>query len=202
MYAKDVTSATITIKPERCHEVTIRLFPHSTAELVKHDPDDSANTWYSLLVDGRHYRLVMAKFTHGRPEITEALNQARAEVQKTIGALQAPAPANHPTITKRVGEYDPATRQYPAYVAIDGEPEQLVGIRWSVGAADTLCDEYIFNYYADRHTPEAAARIALAFAPEDTPYCFFHPNATDHDTRHCPRLDEPGFGEPSYSVFN
>jgi hypothetical protein len=117
-----------------------------------------------------------------------------------------PLTTDHPAITKRIGEYDPTTRQYPAYVSIDGEPEQLVGIRWSAGAADLCADEYIFQYYVDRHTPEAAARIALAFAPaqpvDDTPYCFFHPDATDHDTRHCPKLDEPGFGEPSYSVFN
>ncbi len=116
------------------------------------------------------------------------------------------APPDHPAIAKRIGEYNPETRQYPAFVSIDGEPEQCIGHAWAAGAADRLCDEYIFNYYADRHTPEAAARIAVAFAPEqpvdDTPYCFFHPNATDHDTRNCPKLDEPGFGEPSYSVFN
>lgn len=81
------TSCTIRLAPERCREVEITVYSHSTAELVKHDPEDSANTWYSLLVDGRHYRLVMAKFTHGRPEITEVLNQALAEVQKTIAAL-------------------------------------------------------------------------------------------------------------------
>jgi len=43
----------------------------------------------------------------------------------------------------------------------------------------------------------AQQRAALATAP----FCFFHPSA-DHDTRNCPRVDEPGFGEPSYSVFN
>jgi len=75
-------------------------------------------------------------------------------------------PTDQPAITKRVGEYDPTTKQYPAYVAIDGEPEQLVGVRWSAGAADRCADEYIFQYYVDHHTPEAAARIALAFEPE------------------------------------
>lgn len=76
---------------------------------------------------------------------------------------------SHPIPTKRIGEYDPETQQYPAFVAIDGEPEQLVGVRWSAGAADRCADEYIFQYYIDNHTPEAAARIALAFEPEPGP---------------------------------
>lgn len=80
---------------------------------------------------------------------------------------QPRACASHaqPAFTKRVGEYDPTTRQYPAYVSIDGEPEQLVGIRWTAGAADQACDEYIFQYYVDRHTPEAAARTPARSAP-------------------------------------
>lgn len=83
---------TITIHPERCHEQTITLYAHSTVELVKHEPADSANTWYSLLVDGRHYRLVMAKFTYGRPEIMAAMEQALADVQAAIDSLRMPEP--------------------------------------------------------------------------------------------------------------
>jgi hypothetical protein len=83
-----------------------------------------------------------------------------------------------PTIITRIGEYDPATRQYPAYVAIDGEPEQLVGYAWSAGAADRLCDEFVFNYYTDNHTPEVAAQIALALA------------SAEPET-HCPDCGDP-----------
>jgi hypothetical protein len=175
MYVSDTTNTTITIKPERCHEVTITVYPHSTVELVKHD------TWFSLLVDGRHYRLVMAKFTHGRPEITTALNQALVDVEAAIEALRsAPTltPTDAPAIITRIGEYDPETKQYPAFVSIDGEPERLVGYAWSAGAADRLCDEYAYHYYTDNHTPEAAAQIALAFA------------SAEPET-HCPDCGDP-----------
>lgn len=108
-------------------------------------------------------------------------------------------PTSAPAIVKRVGEYDPETNQYPAYVSIDGESEQLIGCAWSAGAADRLCDEFAYHYFTDNHAPEKAARIVVEMSE---PYCFFHPGATDHDTQHCPKLDEEGFGAPSYSVFN
>lgn len=76
------------------------------------------------------------------------------------------APTAAPAIVKRIGEYDPEARQYPAYVAIDGESEQLVGHAWSAGAADRMCDEYVYHYYADNHTPEVAAAIAVVLADD------------------------------------
>lgn len=94
--------------------------------------------------------------------------EAQAEYDAALAKHQ-PAPALTPTtapaIVKRVGEYDPTTGQYPAFVSIDGKSEQCIGARWTAGAADRACDEYIFNYYVDHHTPEAAAQIAAAFEP-------------------------------------
>ena len=84
---------TVTVKACRSYERTITVFPDSTVELVKHDPSNSANTWMALLVDGRHYNLAMWKHTLGRPELTEALNQALVSVQDAIAALtRAPEP--------------------------------------------------------------------------------------------------------------
>lgn len=77
-------------------ERNIQVWPYSTAEIVKHAPADSANTWYALLVDGRHHNLVMWKHTLGRPQHMEALNRALAAVQAAIDALnpQADPPAD------------------------------------------------------------------------------------------------------------
>lgn len=75
----------------------------------------------------------------------------------------------HPAITKRVGEYDPTTGAYPGSSSIDDEGEQLIGIRWTAGDADRLCDEYAFDYFADRHTPEKAAEIAARVNWSESP---------------------------------
>lgn len=69
-----------------------------------------------------------------------------------------------PAYTKRIGEYDPDTDHYPAYVAIDGAAEQLVGWGRTAGAADVLADEHAYNYYIDTNTPETAAQIAIAMS--------------------------------------
>ncbi len=77
-----------------------------------------------------------------------------------------------PAITKRVSEYDTITKDYHAYVSIDGGPEEYIGSRPSQGAADRLCDEFAWNYYTDRNTHEVAARIALAMdgGSDDDPF--------------------------------
>ena len=99
--------------------------------------------------------------------ITDAPPCERCGGNHPIAACQQPAPQPLP-YTKRVGDYDPATRQYPAYVSIDGADEQLVGHAWSVGAADRLADDYLFHHFSDSHTPEKAARITAA-APHCNP---------------------------------
>lgn len=67
----------------------ITVTADSTVELVKYD--GGYNTFYALLIDGRHYNMVMWKHTIGRPEHMEALDRALQTVQDAIDALQ-PAP--------------------------------------------------------------------------------------------------------------
>jgi len=161
----------ITLKPERCREVEITVYPHSTVELVTHEPHDSANTWCSLLVDGRHYRLVMTKFTHGRPEITEALNQALAAVQSTIAALQTPAKPTQPayTLTEQLEalrkEAHTAQRQGLTEV-VTLLKERAADLAESYLDTNSMCDRgHWLNEYGHCETClEAARQLACARA--------------------------------------
>lgn len=75
-----------------------------------------------------------------------------------------------PAVIKRVSDRDPITKDYAAYVSIDGGPEEYIGSRWSAGAAERLCDEYAYTFYVDRHTPEVAARFVVeSFEPAPAP---------------------------------
>ena len=78
-------------------DANIQVWPHSTVELVEHQP--TANIWYALLVDGRYHNLVMKKHTIGRDYLISALNRALGQVEAAIEALN-PQPAE-PTPTPR-----------------------------------------------------------------------------------------------------
>lgn len=79
----------VTIALPGLNQHTIPLTTSSTVELVRYTFSHGANTWYALLVDGRHYHLVMAKFTVGRPHLLEALNTALHQAQEAIAMLKA-----------------------------------------------------------------------------------------------------------------
>lgn len=77
-------------------DANIQVWPHSTVELVEHQP--TANIWYALLVDGRHHNLVMQKHTIGRDYLISALNRALGQVEAAIEALNPQSePASEPT---------------------------------------------------------------------------------------------------------
>lgn len=112
--------------------------------------------------------------------------------------------------TRRIA-YNRLDRDYSCFIIFEDEHEEPIGNASTFHDAELKCDEYLFNFFVDNHTPEKAAAIAVGMsetdqvAPEPTElphFCFFHPSATDHDTRNCPKVEEDGFGAPSYSVFN
>lgn len=71
-------------------------------------------------------------------------------------------PTTQPTVVKQIF-YIPHTDTYAALIAIDDAPFQQVGSAPTYDAADQLCKDYIYDHYAE-HTPEVAARIAIAQA--------------------------------------
>lgn len=71
----------------------------------------------------------------------------------------------HLDLIKRIA-YNRFTKDYDAFVTIDGRLEQYIGSAADHLAAEKLCDDYAFNYYADNATPEKAAQIALALFDE------------------------------------
>jgi hypothetical protein len=82
----------VTIAFDRLVSHHIPVTAESTAELVQHTPGDQP--WYALLVDGRHYDLILWKHTIGRPETETAMAEALAAVQAAIATAIAPAIAS------------------------------------------------------------------------------------------------------------
>lgn len=68
--------------------------------------------------------------------------------------------ADQPTATRRIA-FAREDRDYACYVTIDGT-EQYIGSAPSYQAGEQLVNEYLYDYYADNHTPEAATQIAVA----------------------------------------
>lgn len=83
-----MNTITVTIDRAGLTYIAIPVTAESTVELVQHNT--GVNLWYALLIDGQHYDLAMWKHTVGRPELTEALNQALADVRAAIRSLQTP----------------------------------------------------------------------------------------------------------------
>jgi hypothetical protein len=79
----------VTIAFDRLLSHHIPVTAESTAELVQHTPGDQP--WYALLVDGRHYDLILWKHTLGRPDTETAMAEALAAVQAAIATASAPA---------------------------------------------------------------------------------------------------------------
>jgi hypothetical protein len=70
------------------------------------------------------------------------------------------ASARRVEIEKQV-VYRREDRDFDAYVVIDGA-RQYIGSRLTRIEAERLCDDYVFDYYADSYTPEKAAAVVLA----------------------------------------
>lgn len=130
-----MTITTIIIKHPNLTSPMITVNVESTVELVQHDA--GANRWYALLVDGRHYDLVMYKHTIGRPEAMEGLQQALSDVQAAITALQTPVTTLQ--FRKEI-EYARATKDYVMF--LNGE---LVGYARTPGDADKVLDQLVFE---------------------------------------------------------
>ncbi len=64
-----------------------------------------------------------------------------------------------PTITKRIGQYDRATKDFPAYVVFEDGHEEYIGSSPTQHDASLLASDYIIQFYNDSHTPEAAASL-------------------------------------------
>jgi hypothetical protein len=62
---------------------------------------------------------------------------------------------------KRI-QYDHS--DYACYVQIEGEDEQFIGYASTYLAAERKCDDFAYDWFSDRHTPEAAAAIVMAAA--------------------------------------
>lgn len=86
---------TLTINQPGLQYHTITVTAESTVEVVERD--SGVNLWYSLIVDGRHYDLVMWKHTVGREEHLATIDRVVAMVQAAIAALRTPPPASEPT---------------------------------------------------------------------------------------------------------
>jgi hypothetical protein len=82
---------TLTIREERLQPVTITVSAQSTAEIALYTPaGELSSTWYTLLIDGRHYYMIQWKHLTGQIEATEALDRALAQVRQAIARLQPP----------------------------------------------------------------------------------------------------------------
>jgi hypothetical protein len=64
-----------------------------------------------------------------------------------------------PTVTKRIGEYDRVTKDYPAFVVFENGQEEYIGSRPTHHDATLLASDYIIQLYQDAHTPEVAAAL-------------------------------------------
>lgn len=70
-------------------------------------------------------------------------------------------------LTYRIA-YNRLDHDYTCYVTID-DVEQTIGSRPDHAAAEAHCRAYLYDHYADNHTPEVAARIAVEMSEEDLP---------------------------------
>jgi hypothetical protein len=117
-FRRPVRHGHITIEqPRLIKDRTVHLRTGSTVELVKFDGYD--DTYWSLLVDGRYYPLVMAKFMHGRPEIETSLQAALAQVQAAIAALADDVPTDNPDQDTTPDTEGPSPMRRPRCTACD-----------------------------------------------------------------------------------
>lgn len=63
-------------------------------------------------------------------------------------------------ITKEV-TYARSTRDFDCYICFDGSLPQYIGSRASRIEADTLCNEFVFDYLTDTSTYETAAELLM-----------------------------------------
>lgn len=62
-------------------------------------------------------------------------------------------------VTKRIGEWDALTKDYPAFVCFEDGTEEYIGSRPTTHDASLLASDYIIQWYQDNHTPEKAAQL-------------------------------------------
>jgi hypothetical protein len=147
--------------------------------------DETVNTYVSISpraaqdcnIDGEWINLNEVTFTDmapSAPTLPEGLRIARDDEAgwtyrmsegHTLWVTDAPAKEEvapvAPTVTKRIGEYDKLTKDYPAYVSIDGGPEEYIGSRPTTHDASLLASDYIIQFYNDNYTPEKAAELIM-----------------------------------------
>src|SRR4249920_1321899 len=70
-----------------------------------------------------------------------------------------------PTVTKEI-IYNSDTRDYDCYVTIDDQRE-YIGSAPTYHDGECQCDEYTIRFYADAHTPEAAAALIMEEVEEE-----------------------------------
>jgi hypothetical protein len=68
-------------------------------------------------------------------------------------------PTAQPAVTKRIGEYDPISKDFPSYVIFEDGHEEYIGSRPTHHDASLLASDYIIQWYQDNHTPEKAAQL-------------------------------------------
>jgi hypothetical protein len=168
--AEPARFATVTVKATRSYERTITVFANSTVELVKHEPADSANVWMALLVDGRHYNLAMWKHTLGRPELTEALNQALSDVQAVISAL-APDPDSYAADVElaEAQRLDELEAERDAIAADDDSYEPMADVNWNSMADPPEGPPIVIVEAPDTTPPESAFPICAACHTGENP---------------------------------
>lgn len=84
-------TTTLTITDPRLQPATITVTAESTAEIALYTPPgELASTWYTLLIDGRHYYMIQWKHLTGQIAATEALDRALCQVRQAIASLQPP----------------------------------------------------------------------------------------------------------------
>lgn len=64
--------------------------------------------------------------------------------------------------------YDRESREYAIYITID-EQREYIGSTPSYHDAELKCNDYAYHYYADNHTPEVAAAIAVGMSEDTVP---------------------------------
>jgi hypothetical protein len=65
-----------------------------------------------------------------------------------------------PEIAKRIA-YNPETKDFDCFIAIDEGPEQYIGSAPTHPQAECTCRDYAYQFYSDTYTPEKAAPFAL-----------------------------------------
>lgn len=88
-------------------------------------------------------------------ELMEGMSEQEFKDLVTLGIIEQPAP----TVTKRIGSYDPVTKDFPAFVIFEDGHEEYIGSRPTQHDASLLASDYIIQWYSDNHTPEKAAQL-------------------------------------------